>query len=261
MICLKCSTENSDNSKFCVKCGNDLKVDKEMSQVEEKKEKISSNNMGFGEYFFIMLAVILKPFTAFKQDLNKFENLKNSAIVSLIVAVITTLVSLIKTMISSIRVKSYWTNETKWVWENLKDINYIKVIGTSLLIYLGIIVAIAGIYYIASLIVKKQTNFSKMVGIAAISIVPMIICSMIVSPILSMIYSPLGMFVTIIGTIYTILIIYETINNEIGLEGNVKIYFNLICISILVIVSYYLLMNVLVSSISSNLGNIFNLFN
>lgn len=269
MICPKCQTDNSDNSKFCVKCGNDLKANNEVNnevkeeiKTEEKTEvKVETSNVKILEYFYIMLAVILKPFTAFQEELKKFESFKNSAIVSGIIAVIATIITLIKTIFNAIKVKNYWTGETSWVWSNLKEVNYFKVIGTNLLIYLGIIIAIAGLYYIASLIVKKQPNFSKMVGISAISIVPTIVASLIISPIVSLIYSPLGMCVTLIGSIYSILIMYEVMNNEIGLEGNVKIYFNLICISILGIAAYYLLMNVLLNSVSSSIGNIFSLFN
>lgn len=296
MICPKCSTQNIDGSKFCIKCGSnlsDMQSDQtfvaqtqdaifqstqmsysqsqqpqptQMSCTQPQQSQSTNYNvtitkMSISECFFIILAVILKPFTAFKQELNKFNNLKNSAILSLVVSVIATLITLVEAMIGSVRVTSYWSSETKWVWENLKDINYIEVIGTNFLIYLGIIAAIACVYHIGGLIVKKQTNFSRLLGISAAAIAPMIVCSMVISPLLSMICAPLGMGATIVGGVYTVIIIYEIINNEIKLEGNAKLYFNLICMSILAIAGYYLYMKLLMGSATSGIENILDMFN
>lgn len=293
MICPNCGTQNVDNSKFCIRCGKNMSdvvmnqnnfsmnnsqqqtstvessfsdfnsqptvVQEPIKQSLNQQVNITTNNstnnikMSFSNYLFIILAVILKPFTAFKEELNKFNEFKNSAFLSLIVSVLATLIALVKTMFNTVRVTSYWTDETKWVWENLKEINYIKVIGINFLIYAGIILALACVYYIGSLIVKKQINFARLLGISSASVVPTLICSLILSPLLAMIYIPLGMCILIIGGVYTIIIIYETINNEIMLEGNVKYYFNLICLSILSIAAYYLYMKVFMSSVSGGL--------
>lgn len=287
MICPNCGTQNSEVSKFCIKCGNQLSnvVSKEPNlqsavlstqpqqqayreiQQQEMNPNFSSNTstksnkkMSITECFYVILAVILKPFTSFQEELNGFDDFKNSAMLSLIVSCVATIISLVKTMIQTVRVKSLWSKEVKWVWENLKEINYVQVIGKNFLIYLGIIVAIAGVYYIASLIVKKQTNFSRLLGISSIVVAPIIICSFVLSPLLSMIYAPLGMGITIVGGVYTVIIMYETINNEILLEGNGKFYFNLICLSILAIVTYYLYMKLFMGTVSSSVDNILDLF-
>lgn len=333
MICSKCGTQNVENSKFCIKCGNNLNqnlsqnnfqnlnqqlynidaqsvqqtnsivnnqtsnasnnfansynesvqqeqnfnYDNTMSSINQSTTitqainqnsvKINSNlendKMSFNTCLFVILAVILKPFTAFKEELNKFNTFKNSLLVSLIVSGVATVVTLLKTMYSAVRVSSYsWGSETtkSWVWRNLKEINYIKTIGTNILVYLGIILAIAVVYYLASLIVKKQVNFSKFLGISALSIVPFVVCYLVVAPLLSMIYAPLNMAITIIGIVYTIILVYETMNAEIALSGNVKYYFNLICLSILSISAYYLFMKLFSSSVSNGINNILNQF-
>ena len=83
---------------------------------------------------------------------------------------------------------------------------------------------------------------------------------MVISPLLSMIYTPLGIGVTIVGGVYTIIIIYEIINNEIKLEGNAKLYFNLICMSILAIAGYYLYMKFMMGSATNDIKNILDMF-
>ena len=102
----------------------------------------------------------------------------------------------------------------------------------------------------ASLVAKKQIVFSRILGIAATAIVPFLLGSLILAPVISLIYAPLSIVVSVIGFIYTVIILYETINSEISLEGNAKIYLNLICLSILVIVAYYLYVKLFMSGIS-----------
>lgn len=300
MNCPNCGTSNNVGSKFCIRCGQSLEgtqvsTEQPIQSSETLSQEVSSqpiNNMpiqnennfqtnvapqqpmnsnaapaakvSFMGYFFIILAVILKPFTAFKEELNKFNSFKNSAIMSLIVSGVGTLINLITTMLNSVMVKSYdWSSggyKTTWTWENLKEIKYLEVVGKNFLIYLGVIVAIAVVYYIASLIVKKQTNFSRLLGISAIAVAPMLVCSLVLSPLLALIWAELAMPITLIGAIYTIVLVYEGMNNEVLVEGNAKYYFNLACLSILGIAAYYLYMKLFMSSISGGLEDIMDLF-
>ncbi|MBQ3511575.1 MAG: hypothetical protein IJA30_07480 [Bacilli bacterium] len=300
MNCPNCGTSNNVGSKFCIRCGQSLEgvqvsTEQPIQSSETSSQEVSSqpinntpiqneNNfqtnvapqqpmntnaapaakVSFMGYFFIILAVILKPFTAFKEELNKFNSFKNSAIMSLIVSGVGTLINLITTMLNSVMVKSYdWSSggyKTTWTWENLKEIKYLEVVGKNFLIYLGVIVAIAVVYYIASLIVKKQTNFSRLLGISAIAVAPMLVCSLVLSPLLALIWAELAMPITLIGAIYTIVLVYEGMNNEVLVEGNAKYYFNLVCLSILGIAAYYLYMKLFMSSISGGLEDIMDLF-
>ncbi len=295
MVCQKCGTQNLENSKFCIKCGtnmssetmtntvsnlqpnmntmnsqpsyNDLNSTQTQSINDQQPPSVNSNthipSMSISSCFFFILAVILKPFTAFKEELSKLDSFKNSAIIALIVSIFATIASLVKTMLNVVMVKSFsWSggHTTTWEWKNLKEINYIQVVGKSFLIYIGIIATIAIVYYIASLIVKKQKSFSRLLGISATSVVPMLVCTLILSPLFAMIYAPLGMGITIVGGVYTIVIVYEQMNKEITLEGNAKYYFNFVCLSILSIIAYYLCMKVLMSSISGSINNILNMF-
>lgn len=222
-------------------------------------EKIS-----FGDYFSIVLEVILKPFTTFKEKLGKFSVFKNSAILALIISGITTIISLLSSMFNVIRVKSFdWSSgdyKTTWVWDNLQELNYIEIIGKNFLICLGVIFAIAVVYYIASLIVKKEVNFSRLVAVSTLAIVPVLVCSLILSPLVSLIWIQLAAPVVIIGFIYTFVLIYEGMNSEIEVKENMKYYFNLACLSVLLIAGYYLCVNLILSSITSEFSDLLNLF-
>lgn len=278
MICPNCGTENMDSSKFCVGCGKNLVSSSSEINTFEQSNPINNQSQNYTnnaynnysvnvnnekmQYIFVIIAVILKPFTAFKEEIEKFSSLKNSIIMSLIMSVLATLVVLIQTMFNAVREVSYFSSDTTWNFDNLKDLDYVQIIGRNFLVYLGIIVAIATIYYIASLIAKKQTNFSKLLGISATSISPFILCSLIISPLVSLIYAPLSIIISIIGGVYTIVIIYEMMNSEIALEGNAKFYLNLICLSLLAISVYFLYTRVFMSTttLPSSVDSILDMF-
>lgn len=299
MICPNCGSSNNNDSKFCITCGQNLVnvqtiVEHPLKSTEASFQDTSTqyvnktsiqsegnfyvndipiqstniNNVATQisliDYFFIILAVILKPFTSFKEEINKFNSFKNSIIISLIVSGISTLVNLIMSMLNAVMVKSYNFSsggyKTTWVWENLKELDYLQVIIKNFLVYLGIIVVITVVYYIGGLIAKKQTNFSRLLGVSAISATPMLICTLVLSPLLSLVFTELAMPVKLIGVVYTILLLYEGMNREVLLSGNCKYYFNLACLSILAIIAYYLYIKMFTSSISGGLQDIMDLF-
>lgn len=211
----------------------------------------STNASSLNFIMYYIIGVLLKPFKSFNEEENKLNNTKNSVILTLIVTILMTLASLIQTIIYTVRVSSFSfsTGTTKsWDFSRLKDINYVQVIGKNFLIYACVILAITIVFYIGSLVIKKQLNFIKTLGISATSIIPIVV-SMIISPILGAIWTPLGVLFTIAGAIYSILILFELMNKELQLEGDVKIYFNLVCFSILTIALYYTYMKLLMGAI------------
>lgn len=327
MNCQKCGTLNGESSKFCVKCGSELKkeVVQPINTVPVQNTVISPNGIannnvvqptntvsiqnnqaanttmqnnnieqptntvpvqnnqvanpvmqnnpttnngqnvsatGSLHYFSYMIAFVLKPFQTFKEERNKLENTKISLILSGIVVCIMTILNLITSMISAVYVKhTSWFSETtySWEWANLKNVNYIGLIFKNFLIYAIILVGIAGLFYIANLIVKKKLKFQESLSITASATLPMIFCCMVLATILGFIYAPLAFIVSIIGVIYSFLIFHELINYCLELEGNKRIYVNTICYGLIICIIYIALM-ITISAISkTGLTNIFGL--
>ena len=216
------------------------------SATQKPLKPVNKNKVPVLSLIFISFNVFLKPASTIKEESDKLSQIKPSLILSIIISLVFTVVSLIITMINAVYVKSYniYTGKysTDVVWDNLKNIKYFEVIGKYFLIFLGIIVIIAGAYYLVGrLMLKKETNFAKLLGIAAVSIPSALIGITIGYPIISLISSKIGLIVGLVGVIYTFVIIYETINLEFDLKGNLKIYFNLISISLILGLSYILL--------------------
>lgn len=223
----------------------------------------SDSNMEVVDYFKVMGLIFIKPFTTIKERAIQLSNIKNSGIIALIMVAIITIMNLIKNMFNAVVVKSYsfWedTYSTKIEFSNLEHLNYLEILGGTFITWIAIIAIIAGVYYIAGLIIKKATNFPKMLGIATLSVIPFVASLLILSPILSLVYSFLGTLSIIIGFVYTLIILYEVMNAEAQLEGNEKCYYNLICLSIIISASTYIYMNIVLSSISS-ISSLMNIF-
>ena len=288
MNCSNCGYYNNTESKFCVKCGQSLAlsvdvnslgaasnvqmpinnvgvVDKQVNIQPQSPEVLSvSNNskVEIMDLFKLVFSFITKPFTATQEKMGMISEIKNSVLITVIVSLIATLINLVKSMISAVVVKDFdWyagTYKTTVQMANLGKLNYLQLIGKTLIIIIASIAFIAAVYYIVSLIIKKQPSFAKILGISALCVTPVLGAVLLFAPILSLIWSLLYMPVVIIGFVYTFILMYEGTNNEIALDGNVKYYFNLICLSIILIALYYLYTKMFVGSITG-ISDVMNL--
>lgn len=282
IACPKCGASNMSNTKFCVNCGNQLlqtnplnstetiqqNVEPQVNQINQQVN-VQSNvqttyaqsnstqvNAGNMNYFKYILNAILKPFDSFKKEEKKLSSFKNTGILVAIIIGVLTILNLISTMITSVRVTSYWTDEVEWVWENLKNIQYFKIIGQNLLMYAGVIAAISGVYFLSSLVIKKDSKFVKLLSATTTAFIPLAV-SFIISPLLSLIYSYLGSIITIVGFVYFLVILLELLNDQIVIENkNTRIYFHLICLSILLIGGGFIAYKLVLGSLTSGLGSL-----
>lgn len=299
MTCPNCGANNIDGSSFCIKCGTNLKdvqvninvnnapIQSEQPMNNQQEQPVqrpiynnqpqnnyqqpmnNQNNVNVSNaplnYLMYIVAILLKPFKCFKEEEAKLRNTKTSLIFSSIIAGAMMLITLFKAMIAVVFTKtmdySTFKYKTSVDFSRLKDLDWLSLIGKNLLIFAGVIVAIALVYYIVSLIFKKSTNFIKMLSISATSLIPYIVLGMIVSPLIGKIWAPLSIFAMIIGVVYSLLIFINLINDDLVFDSvDSKIYFHLICLSILGSAGYYLFMKLMVSSVSNNLNDLLNLF-
>lgn len=292
MICPKCGANNMDGSGFCIKCGTNLKdiqpqqtyfhneAPTQNAQVNVQAQPVyyqqpveqPSNHQQSGNvsnaplnYLMYIVAILLKPFECFKEEESKLCNTKTSFIFSAIIAGAMMPITLVKSMIAVVVTKSMdystFKYKTNIDFSKLKDLDWLSLIGKNFLIFAGIIVAIALVYYIVSLMFKKSTNFIKVLSISATSLIPYIVLGMIASPLVGKIWAPLSMIAVIVGVVYSLLIFINLMNEDLAFDSvDIKIYFHLICLSILGSAGYYLGMKLILSSLSTNLNDLLNLF-
>ena len=234
------------------------------SIINNPQQMTSTSNIKLN-YLKYIVGILFKPFKQFKEEENKFYDTKTAIIFSLIVSGIMMLIELVTSMISAIFVKtmdySVFQYKTTIEFSNLKNLDYLSLIGKNLLIYAGIIIVIALVYYLAGLVLKKTVNFIKLLSISATSILPYIVLGMIVSPLIGKIWLPLSIVAMVIGIVYSIIIFLNLINDEFKFDNvDTKIYFYVICFSILGVAGYYLYVNLLMSGVSTDINDILNMF-
>lgn len=255
MKCLNCGMENQEGVNFCMGCGNPLQnnivnptnggnVNNNQNIQNSNVQNVNmsnniNNNVASTEsinYFSYIVGIMLKPSKIFKEE-KGLNDTKNSFVLTLIVSCLMTLVTLVTTIIGAVKTYDFWEGKTTWEFSNLKNLNYIELIGKNLIIYVASILLITVIFYIGTLIVKKETKFQKILAASSSSMLPFIALSLIVAPLVANIWAPLSMIVMVSGFIYGVVILYELINSELQFEGDMKIYFNAICFILLICIS------------------------
>ena len=268
MYCPKCGEKNIEEAKFCCKCGTNLQELKAKKETKEtKKEEIKENSKKettekvskkevvvkkevkknteniFNDIFTYILFAFLKPFETFKKSSKKLCTTTNSLIFSGIICGSAWILSIISTIISGAKTTSYgWSGSiTTWQFGNL---NYIKIIFVNLLVYAALIAAIAGVYCLGSIIVKKTISYFKMLTITCTAIVPYILCAVFLAPLFGLIHSYVAAVIAIAGLVYSVLIFFGLIKDELEFKTKEQsLYFHLICAGVLAIAFYITYIN------------------
>jgi len=270
MKCLKCGESNAQNAKFCASCGAELiKKEKNETKVKEEtkdninKKVVEKNNKkvdimaNIKDCLNYLKKLVIKPKENYKEHKNKLNNLVTASVLTGLVSLAMVIINLIKNMIAISKVTNYsWEGTTtSWEFSRISELNFLELIFKNFLIYALVILAIAVVYYIASLIIKNELNINESIIISCSSIVPIVIGTMVLAPILGLIWGHLSVIVSVASSIYGITILYELINDEIKLKDDKKIYFNVICFAILIIAVYFIGIN-MVSNALTDLGSL-----
>ena len=202
-----------------------------------------------------IIAAALKPVTAIKSKIKDYSDVKSAGILVLFISVAEMIVNLLGTMIKVIFVKkvNYFSGDTKFevTFDNLKDLNYFDLIVKELLFTIVVIAAIAGIYYIVAMIMKKNANYFRLAAITAISFVPVFAVSF-VGIIIAYIYAPLAAFLVFAAFVYSMFTFVNAVNDEVEFkDADFKIYFHTICLTVMFIAAYYILSNYVTSIFGS----------
>lgn len=275
MKCIKCGHINNDNDIYCSICGNVLSdnpnndisnnninksvnISEILTSNNKKYDSIKNNlvderllNNNSEEYHqeeFVpdrkmnIFNFLIKPTTEIKYA---DTNSSKSNIILLIITIISlTIGNLINNMINIVWENKYniWSGEItkEFNIKNLSNLNYVDLLLKDLFIYAGILLGIIIIYYFASLIVNKRIGFKKISSIICYSLYPFIIGIFIITPLLSLLFSDFKLILTIIFTVYTLSILTININRELDIKDNIKLYLNAVCLSLVILGSYYI---------------------
>ena len=268
MICPKCGQENNEGSTFCIKCGTNLKVQEFKNEEVSEEAPVEATpavsapeapvaqpvaeapapaveptapaapaasaapaqpKTGFNVFAYI-IAAFLKPLKSFGKEKDKLSTPKDGFIFGGIVVLAMTIGNYLKNAI--IYVHAYESLDA------LGEMDYVDLLLKKLLIYAVIVFGIAGVMYLVKLVVKKEANYLKHLAIVGTSLISYVLVGMLLSTILGLIWNHLRTIVYELAVIYTIINMYELINDDLQLEGGKRIYVNLILFGAIFIIFY-----------------------
>ncbi len=218
--------------------------------TETAKADSASNKINFKSMLSLVIGAVKSPFEALTKNIEPFANFKNSVILMGIVALLSAIINVVTAMIIAVNsnkiVKSLFgsssTSKNTLNWDALGEIEYGAIIFRTLLAYVLIILLAAGIYYVASSVVKKQANFSKLIAVAAVAVLFYLVISQVVAVLLMKLSPEVGLFVSKAGLIYALVLAYEGMNFQIfgNNADKQKIFMNIAALLVIAILFYYI---------------------
>ena len=203
----------------------------------------------FKDYTLFIIQALLKPVTTFKAKLKKHDDLKTIAIFTAIVAAVAMLLNFVHQVIATVRVPQFeggfFTGIEvvghEWYWNNISELSIMNLIFRNFFIYLGVIAAIALVYFLAGRVVRKDAKFQGALLVATISAIPLVLTSFIVAPIFNWLHMHLAVIVAIAAIIYSYALLIVGMNQELDLaEDDTRVYVNVVCIALLLIIGYFI---------------------
>ena len=186
MKCPNCGKDVKEGAKFCVGCGTSLvgnetkKVEKINSEkADEVKEKVvtkvnevkeAAKKAADSDFMKVVLSslmfllnILLKPVKVLKEKIDFYSKPQNGFILAGVVALATMIIRVVVSFLMALIQKQctsslFGSGTCLTVGEKLKAIDWMGITLKHLLIILIVMFAIAGIYYVASLIAKKNNK-------------------------------------------------------------------------------------------------------
>ena len=289
MICKKCGNQVQDGMKFCTSCGEPVVVEQ---NINIQQQAVQPNNIGVTQtpmqntvaqptmnvqpaysqntmksgkgIFKTILMSLIKPVSNFKESEMELSSTSNSFILTGVISVMVMIINLVITVCKTLFTKSaqtcfmgYCYGEELTFTEKLKSIEWWPLIWQYIVIPAVVILLISGIYFIMSLIFKKDVKFSKLLSLTSLSLVPAFTGVIILSPILGLMWTPASIIISVTGILYSIIILTILMYSEFNFENDDKfLLFNLISVFTFIVV-VLLVINTLVQQSFGSLTSLF----
>ncbi len=241
MKCQNCGTENVNGAKFCEKCGGALAEvvveSNNNTQVNVAPNKpASGSKFSISDTFKTMLNSVIHPIKAYEK-LEK-DSLVNCGIYAGILLFLTAIFNVIVYLI-------FFATKDYFKYKLVKAGDIVKY-GFSILGYLALFIVLAAfIYKVASLFLKKDIEFKKILVGVLVGLTTAIFAKYIIT--VFGLFLNGKFFVYLFGTInifallYSIFYTIKIVTKDFGSDDEKGILTNIICLTILFALSSYVL--------------------
>lgn len=218
--------------------------------AHQAAKKISKNDI-LGALKYLGQSII-KPFQTFKSNSN-IDSPKFAFTIVGITAVAMTILGVIARIVGAIVTKEYSGKHEETVISTLglKRADFLGVTFKYLLLYIGLLLVVAGVFYLANLVAKRQVTFGRFLTVATTASLPWLIGTFLKSIFTTITYAttdyselagktPFGTYVAtslgVIGLVYSIVIAVSLINNEMSFDDKSHaLYFASIALAIVLV--------------------------
>lgn len=220
---------------------NNLQTNVELNESSSvQNSNVNSVSNERVSLFSAFIGILIKPMQTIHDKIKNFE-IKHSIIATAVISLVIMVLNLIQTIIKTVRTTSYdystFSEKTEWNFDALKNLKFFDLVAKNYFYVVVAIAAVAGIYYIVSMIMKKDVKFQQVLGLKALSLIPLTISGLIVYPIIMNFSTVLAMFILLVGIFYSFIIFIFGMNELIEFKNSdEKIYYHLICISIVILI-------------------------
>lgn len=206
-------------------------------------------NFDIKKTFNDLLAFCLRPCKTYDKNSSSIT-VKGSFIFAGIVTVLVMVAGILGSLIGTIKSTScslFGGCETVWFKNFGSGIDWGLVTYKTLLINAVVMLVVAGIFYLAGLVIKKEVKFDKLLTICAIVLIPSIVGT-IATNFFGMFWDVLGIIIGLAVAIFEIITFVTLLNKEFDFDGDKKVIFYTVVFTIILFIAYLLIIN--------NIGNI-----
>ena len=234
MKCQNCGADNLEGAKFCEKCGGNL-----MGTVNKSNKKITFKIVDF---FKTILTSVLHPMKAFKKldEGTIFDDCIYGGVLIVAVSIVNLLITIIHFAIE--KVLKY------------TEVSYFVKLFFSTIGYLILFIALAAfIYKVASLFMKKEVDFKKILAGILAGFTTIILAQYVIVR-LGQCFSG-KFFEYLVGTIHMFALLYslfytiKIVTKDMESNDEKGVMLNIICLTILFALSTYLLSEMFTCSV------------
>ena len=202
------------------------------------KEKINENFEKFKKIPAVsfILSVFKNPVTGVKKGIAGYSDFNNSWLLPVIAAGTYTVFNLIFAIFRTVSrpASLFGTKKAGLDFSLLNKFDWFQNTIGNFLIVLATIAAIAGIYYLAGLIMKKnELNYFRLVTIVSVASFGWILTASLISPLLLNVSAPIAGAIGYAGMIFSGLVVYEAMSAELELKDDKKVVVNIIVAAII----------------------------
>ena len=181
-----------------------------------------------------ILKLFFKPITTFEKYNDNLDDSKNCIFLTILILILMTLGYLFVKAADCVVTYPVWDYGYTLKWKNLFEFSWGYYICKGLVISLIALFSITTTIFAMSRFFNRNVRYLKLLAIVSSSFLHFTIGVMCIGNLLRYDFEWLSLVMFIVSTSLTLLILYEFINIELALTDNQKIYFNVICLFILV---------------------------